>query len=171
MIYYFAYGSNLHPLRLKERVPSAELVGVAKNPCHKLIFHKRGRDDSAKCNMRNTGHESDLVCGAIYKLNPEHKDELDRFEGNGYGYVDKEITLEHNGDEHTCFTYIAQQSYIVGSLKPYHWYKKLVIMGARYLDFPSYYISSIEAVESIEDPDHERRLENKELIERISRYR
>ena len=168
MIYYFAYGSNLHPMRLMERAPSAELVGVTKHTNHALTFHKRSNDGSSKCNMFNS--ESDLIYGAIYKLNPEHKDELDRFEGKGYGYIDNLITLEHNDDEYTCFTYLAQQSHIASDLKPYHWYKKLVILGAQYLQFPDSYISSIEAVESIEDPDATRRKEKDELIERIINY-
>ena len=110
MIYYFAYGSNLHPMRLMERVPSAELVGVAKHPNHVLTFHKKSNDGSSKCNMFNSG--SGLIFGAIYKLNPEHKNELDRFEGKGYGYIDNQITLEHNETEYSCFTYLAQQSHI-----------------------------------------------------------
>ena len=151
-----------------ERAPSAELVGVTKHPNHSLTFHKRSNDGSSKCNMFNS--VSDLIYGAIYKLNPEHKDELDRFEGEGYGYIDNLITLEHNDDEYTCFTYLAQQSHIASDLKPYHWYKKLVILGAQYLQFPDSYISSIEAVESIEDPDTTRRKEKDELIERIINY-
>ena len=46
---YFAYGSNLHPERLRERVPSAESLGVARLEAHVLRFHKRGRDGSGKC--------------------------------------------------------------------------------------------------------------------------
>jgi len=87
MIYYFAYGSNLHPMRLMERVPSAELIGVATHPSHRLTFHKKSNDGSSKCNMYNSGSETDLIYGAIYKLKPEHKDELDRFEGKGCGYI------------------------------------------------------------------------------------
>ena len=169
MIYYFAYGSNLHPVRLIERVPSAELVGVARHPNHKLVFHKKSNDDSSKCNMLNSG--SGLVYGAIYKLKPEHKNELDRFEGVGCGYIDNQITLERNEIEYNCFTYLAQKSHIVGNLKPYHWYKKLVVLGAKYLDFPDTYLSSIEAVDSIEDPDPIRRREREALIERVINYR
>ena len=152
-----------------ERVPSAKLVGVAKHPNHVLTFHKRINDGSSKCNMFNS--ESDLIYGAIYKLKPEHKNELDRFEGKGYGYTDNQITLEHNEIEYTCFTYLAQQSHIVSDLKPYHWYKTLVMLGAQFLQFPDTYISSIEAVESIEDPDTTRRKEKETLIERIINYR
>lgn len=167
MIHYFAYGSNLHPIRLMERVPSANLVGVIELSNHRLTFHKKSSDGSSKCNLFQTGSESDSVHGAIYKFNPEHKSALDRFEGKGYGYIDNPIKLQHQGQEYTCFTYQAQQSHIVDSLQPYHWYKKLVVLGAKYLKFPGSYIASVESVQSIEDPDKKRREENETLIEKI----
>ena len=108
--------------------------------------------------MFNSAAESDVIYGAIYKLDHEDKKELDRFEGKGYGYIDNQILLKHNGNEYSCFTYLAQQSHIVDNLKPYHWYKNLVILGAQYLKFPERYISSIEEIESMEDPDQERRM-------------
>jgi len=168
-IYYFAYGSNLHPLRLTERVPSAELIGVATCSRHRLVFHKKSRDGSGKCNMFYSGADADLVYGAIYSLSAEHKAALDRVEGTGYGYTDDQISVIHAGRHCSCFTYLAQQSHIVDSLKPYHWYKQLVVLGAQFLDFPPAYCASIEAVESMEDPDPERRSKNETLIERIIR--
>ena len=167
MIYYFAYGSNLHPVRLKKRVPSAELVGVAKHPNYRLAFHKKSNDESGKCNMFNSNCKSDLIYGAIYRLKPEDKDQLDILEGRGYGYIEKTITLEYNGAEYNCFTYIAEPLHIVDRLKPYHWYKKLVVEGAKYLKFPDYYIASIEAVKSIDDFDHSRIKSMDKLIEQI----
>jgi len=167
MIHYFAYGSNLHPMRLMERVPSAKLVGVIELSEHSLTFHKKSDDGSSKCNLLQTGVETDFVHGAIYEVEPEHKSELDRFEGIGYGYIDNQINLQHQGQEYTCFTYIAQRSHIFDHLKPYHWYKKLVVLGARYLQLPGSYISSIESVESVEDPDGKRREEMDTLIDKI----
>jgi len=171
MIFYFAYGSNLHPVRLKERVPSAELVGVATHSAHKLSFDKKSHDGSSKCNIYNSGSDSDLIYGAIYKLKPEHKAVLDRFEGKGKGYIDHSIVLNHNGAEVSCFTYLAQQSHIVDNLKPYHWYKKLVLLGAQYLDFPENYISLITAIDSMRDPDSTREKETQQLIQRMRNYR
>lgn len=169
MIHYFAYGSNLHPARLKERVPSAELVGVVELTRHCLAFHKRSNDESAKCNIFNTGAGTDSVHGAIYTLKPEHKNILDGFEGDGY--TDDRINLLHEGNEYNCFTYIARESHIVDNLKPYHWYKRLVTIGASYLQIPCHYVSFIESVDSIEDPDVERKKENEALIENIINYR
>ncbi len=171
MLYYFAYGSNLHPLRLKQRVSSAELVGITEYPHHRLTFHKKSHDGSSKCNMLNTGKELDLTYGAIYQLNAEHKTDLDRFEGKGCGYIDKQIKLHHNGKDYTCFTYFAQQTHITTNLQPYHWYKQLVVLGAVYLAFPDSCVSSIEAVESIDDPDLRRRKEMDVLIKNIIKYR
>jgi hypothetical protein len=47
-IHYFAYGSNLHPLRLQERVPSAALLGWTHLHGWELRFDKRGRTDGQK---------------------------------------------------------------------------------------------------------------------------
>jgi len=152
------------------RVSSAELVGVAEVEKRQLAFHKRSIDGSSKCNMINSGHESDRVYGVIYRLNHRHKQGLDRYEGNGYGYMAKQLTLESKGDRYACFTYLAQDSYIADNLKPYHWYKKLVVLGARYLGFPDDYVSAIEAVESTEDPDDKRRRKNVTLIDNIMKY-
>lgn len=171
MIYYFAYGSNLHPVRLNERVASAELIGVTEYPRHSLKFKKRSNDGSSKCTMLRTGNSSDTIFGAIYRLKPADKKDLDRFEGNGHGYSDQLIELHHQGKQYTCFTYLAQHAYIVDNLKPYHWYKQLVILGARYLKFPDAYISSIETVKSVEDPDLDRQKENEILIETIIKQR
>lgn len=167
MMRYFAYGSNLHPMRLLERAPSANLVHVTKVSKHRLTFHKKSNDGSTKCNLYQTGSESDTVYGAIYEIDAEHQERLDHFEGNGYGYIDNQIMLQHRGQEHSCFTYIAQQSHVVDKLRPYHWYKELVILGARYLQFPDSYILSIASVESVEDHNEERRKENETLIQKI----
>ena len=51
--------------------------------------------------------------------------------------------------------------------QPYHWYKDLVVLGAKYLKFPDSYISTIDSVESKEDPDKTRKAENDILIKRI----
>jgi len=171
MLHYFAYGSNLHPVRLTERVPSAKLVGKVELAHHDLAFHKQSHDGSGKCNLLKTGAASDLVHGAIYELDPEHKDVLDQYEGKGFGYMDNSINVHHQGRNYSCFTYLAQPSHIVDHLQPYHWYKKLVLMGARYLQFPHSYVSSIESVKSIDDPNENRRNEHDVLIKKILHFR
>ena len=149
LLYYFAYGSNLHPVRLTERVFSAELLGVVELSHYRLAFQKRGWDGSSKCNLVHTGKESDGIHGAIYQIDSGHKPALDVFEGKGNGYDDSQLTLELHGTDYSCFTYVAQTSHIADGLKPYHWYKNLVILGARHLQFPDAYVRWIESNESM----------------------
>lgn len=170
MLHYFAYGSNLHPVRLVERVPSARFVGTVELTHHDLLFHKKSHDGSGKCNLLRTGAESDRVHGAIYALDPEHKVLLDRHEGKGSGYMDNPLKVQHQGMDYSCFTYLAQPSYIVDHLQPYHWYKKLVLLGALYCQFPHSYVAAIESVKSIDDPDDSRRKEHDVLIKKILRF-
>ena len=167
MLHYFAYGSNLHPLRLMQRVPSARMVGTVELANHRLAFHKRSHDGSGKCNLQQTGMDSDRVFGAIYTLDPGHKSLLDRYEGLGSGYLDGALEIVYQGQTYDCFTYRAQPSHIVEQLLPYHWYKQLVLLGARYCEFPPAYIGAIEAVSSIDDADAERSEAHDVLIQKI----
>lgn len=169
-MYYFAYGSNLHPIRLVERVASAKLIGVTSLQEYSLAFHKKSTDGSAKCNIHASNRSLNRVHGALYSLNAEHKGLLDEYEGKGYGYTDNIITIKYSGRQYEAFTYTAQPSYIVDNLKPYDWYKQLVLLGAQYLEFPDDYISSIQLIRPMEDPDLARREEHEELIERIIKY-
>ena len=171
LLYYFAYGSNLHPVRLLERVPSAQWVGGTELRYHRLAFHKKSQDGSSKCNLVRTSEESDGVYGAIYQMDSAHKIALDRFEDNGNGYHNTQLTVELHGQEYSCFTYFAQRSYIENDLMPYHWYKNLVVLGAKHLQFPDAYVRSIELIESVEDPDETRRKHHELLIEKIVNFR
>jgi gamma-glutamylcyclotransferase len=170
MIHYFAYGSNLHPARLTERVEFASLVASAQVFGYQLKFHKLGQDDSAKCNLWHTGRSPDSVYGAIYTLASRHKPLLDEFEGKGSGYDDCEILVPHDGKTLRCFTYLAQKAYIMDSLKPYDWYKQLVVRGAHYLDFPDYYLQKLDAVVSHRDPDSLREQTHRFLLQTIAGY-
>jgi len=80
---------------------------------------------------------------------------LDKKEGLGFGYEQKEVDIiTSNGDTVKAFTYYATN--IDETLKPYSWYKEHVIRGAVENKLPKSYISNIEAIEAIEDPDRER---------------
>ena len=62
-----------------ERVPSANFVGVIELRKHLHVFHKKSDDGSSKCNLFQTGSESDIV----YDVDPEHKSASDCFERKG----------------------------------------------------------------------------------------
>jgi gamma-glutamylcyclotransferase len=167
---YFAYGSNLHPVRLQQRVPQSEFLCVATLAGYRLCFHKRAGDGSGKCNIFYTGDGDDLVHGAIYQLPIHQRYILDRYEGVGYGYEIEHMEVSTADRVHKVFAYVAQESHIDNDLLPYHWYKELVARGARHHRMPQHYISRIDAVASIPDQEHSRRQENESLLETIRNY-
>jgi gamma-glutamylcyclotransferase (GGCT)/AIG2-like uncharacterized protein YtfP len=164
---YLAYGSNLHPQRLTERVPSTELMGTLTLKGYHLAFHKRGQDDSGKCNLLQTHHPEAEVHCALYRMATDHKPLLDGFEG--LGYRDTEIQVQYNSAQINCFVYIAESSHIDDSLKPYSWYKDIVLLGGEYHGLPQAYLRRIQQVESGIDPDLERRETHQDLIARLQR--
>jgi len=156
MLYYLAYGSNLHPLRLQERISSARLVGTVSLPGYRLAFHKRSDvDASGKASLVEAETEQ-VAHGAVYEIAEKQKQLLDRFEGLGVGYHERTIPLSINGGDYLCFYYMANSSHLDDSLSPLDWYKGLVITGARYHCFPLPYIRELEKVDTIRDDDRKR---------------
>jgi gamma-glutamylcyclotransferase len=163
-IYYVAYGSNLHPVRIEERVPSAQALGVVELLGMKLAFHKRSIDKSGKCLLYTKQEPPAMAYGVLYAIDPNHKGDLDRAEGSGNGYFAKQVTVPLGGQDYQAFIYMASSSHINTSLDPYHWYKNLVLAGAHFHNFPKDYIALIESNNSIEDQDSKRRQKNEDLL-------
>lgn len=157
-IFYFAYGSNMAIERLRPRVPSAELRGVAVLLAHELKFHKRSkRDGSAKCDVFYTGKEDDKVFGALYVVAEEDVAKLDRFEGLGQGYNRRSVTVVTiDGLTFRAQTYVATD--VDPTLQPFDWYKEHVLRGARSIGLPAEYVTRIERVVAMPDANSERRL-------------
>ena len=157
-ITYFAYGSNTSLKRLQKRVPSAEPKGRAVLRCHRLAFHKVSRKDgSGKCDIPPASG-SDVVWGRLYHIDDEEKECLDRYEGLGYGYDDKCVTVELDSGCTVCaITYYATEK--DSTLKPYTWYIKHILVGAKEACLPSDYIKQIEEVEAEKDPCKKREWE------------
>jgi gamma-glutamylcyclotransferase (GGCT)/AIG2-like uncharacterized protein YtfP len=168
---YFAYGSNLHPLRLQERVPSAKVLGAVTVTGRRLTFSKRGGDSSGKCDIPETGSKREVVYGVLYTMAAEQKAWLDKIEGKGFGYREAPIRLRLNGTFYTAFTYLAQPEHIDHSLAPYGWYKHLVLEGARYHSMPKQYVERLESIASIPDPDIVRNAENHARLASIRAYK
>ena len=147
----FSYGSNMLTRRLRERTPSATPIGVGRLNGYSLCWHKRSRKDhSGKCDVVATGIESDCVLGVLFELNAADKPALDGFEGLGHGYDEKSVEILVDGTPVAATVYCATD--IDKSLRPYDWYKALVVAGAREHRLPAEYIHALEAVRSVPDP-------------------
>jgi len=158
---YLAYGSNLHPHRLRARVPSARVVNTVELTGWQLRFHKRSIDDSAKCNLVYTANVNDRAWGAVYEIAFCEKPALDQAEGLGIGYSEASIAINGIGE---VFFYTASTEWIDENLLPYCWYHNFVVDGARYHRFPHTYIERLQRQPFIIDEDLQRRSLNQAIL-------
>ena len=88
---------------------------------------------------------------------------MDREEGLHYGYEEKTVyvfdekssgVLSSYPDIISAITYYATD--IDSELKPYHWYKRQTVKGARDNELPEDYTKRIESMKSIQDDDFKR---------------
>lgn len=153
---YFAYGSNLYWPRLKQRAPSARFVTVGRLPGYVLKFHKRGADESAKCNAHATGLSDDEVYGVVFSIDAQERFSLDAAEGLGNGYQHTQIEIVTEISVLTAFTYTADPRFIDDSLAVLAWYKQYVVEGAKRYALPTSYIRMLEDIDAVRDDDRQR---------------
>jgi len=164
LIRYLAYGSNLHPYRLMQRVPSARPLGVVEMPNKRIAFHKRSIDKSGKCLFYEAGGSKNVMYGVAYEFDVTEKANLGRLEGLGQGYNEQFVSFLLNGATCNAFVYVAATTHIDSALVPYDWYKEMVLLGARYHRLPPAYIASIDAIASMPDPDLKRVADNAPIL-------
>lgn len=128
---------------------------------YELQFHKRSKDESGKCSIRPGGSG---VHVAVYEITVDDKRTLDAIEGVGCGYADEVVDVPGFS---ACKTYKAEPSFVDDRLRPYDWYRELVLLGSRFHGFPRDYIAGIQAIEAQPDPDPARRKRHLRLLELI----
>lgn len=154
-IFYFAYGSNMLPARLRARCASARAIGCATAHGFSLEFSKKSKDGSGKASLIKTGDTA--TPGVLFEIASNQLDALDRAEGVGSGYdrVDHFVAeLAGTGELMAAKTYFASAT--DPELRPYDWYLALVIGGARYHALGEDYIRRLRLVEYLRDADHNR---------------
>ncbi len=147
--------------RLLNRVPQATKVGLGILRGHRLLFHKRGRDSSAKCDAFHTGKTTDKVYGVVYRLKPDCQGLLHEFEGLGKGYdlATARVQLFEGSTTKSVEVFYYQATDIDPMLKPFRWYKVHVLRGAIENRLPEDYCHKINAVPAILDPNRMRTIE------------
>ena len=151
---YLAYGSNMLPRRIEQRLGRCELMGAVSLGGYALCFHKRGGDGSGKCDAYQTRDSTDILYGVVYSLTRRQRELLDDFEGPGY--ASQNVSVNAGASLLTAYAYVARSEHVETELQPYGWYKAIVLAGARTHGLPAHYIARIAAVESSPDPDRER---------------
>ena len=160
-LHYFSYGSNMFSSRLRGRgIKSATAKGAAVLHGHELKWDKRSNDESGKCHIICVAGSE--VHGVLFEIDEEEKPLLDKAEGLGKGYNERQVQVEGGFGSIEAWTYYATN---VGSgLVPYTWYKAYVLAGAKEHGLPNWYIRKLESVVAIEDPKRERHRKESEAL-------
>jgi len=154
---YFAYGSNMSTLRLRDRI-DARVIGTAVLPEFRLNFHKKWSCGSGKCDALYTGHPDDMVWGVVYAIPQIHLGTLDRIECKDIAYTRKTVTTQlQNGDVCQPEVYVGDGRDLDPTALPFDWYKHHVQYGAEENNLPPEYITRmISAVPTAKDHDTKR---------------
>jgi gamma-glutamylcyclotransferase len=154
LVTIFAYGSIMLSAKIRTRAPSATPRGVACLDQFTLRWNKRSKDGSGKCTIEQTSRPEDSVWGVLYELTTADKGQLDKFEGLGSGYEQRDVAVLLKGNRTRVSTYYATS--VDPGLCPYDWYKEQVVIGATRQGLPAEYIRMLEAAPSTADPDPRR---------------
>ncbi len=156
----FAYGSNMLSARLRQRVPGAQLFGTATLHGHALRWHKVAKDGSGKCNIV-AAEPCSVVHGVLYEIPAHEKKHLDRAEGLGFGYEEKEVLVDCKTGMLKATAYLA--THIEEGILPFTWYRALVIAGAVEHGLPIDYVNGLRAIEARLDADTQRHAQHMAL--------
>jgi uncharacterized protein len=152
---YFAYGSNMFTRRLcaGSRAPSVEVVATGYVAGHRLTLEKVSQEKSGrrsgKCNMVATENAADRTYGVLFSVSRADEAALDRAEK---GYRKDEFEVITTEGSLRAIAYVAEATEKDPLLRPYHWYKALVVAGATEHRLPDDYRAALRAVESQPDP-------------------
>ena len=88
-----------------------------------------------------------MVWGVLFDIACAEKADLDRVEGLGIGYAEREVPVVTERGERMAWTYLAKADKVDPGLRPEAWYKTHVLRGAREHGLPKDYVEMIERVE------------------------
>lgn len=123
-----------------------------------LRFHKCSIDGSGKCDIRASPNTADAVYGVVYEIPENEIAQLRDAEGVGKGYHEESVSVVLvDGGVLQAKAFVADETYLNPQLKPYTWYKGLVVAGAEQNGLTSDYVAAIRAAPAERDREINRR--------------
>jgi gamma-glutamylcyclotransferase (GGCT)/AIG2-like uncharacterized protein YtfP len=143
---YFAYGSNMRPDALSQLCPTAELIGPARLPDHRLKFMRQSK--------RWQSGAADVVSapgfttwGALFRLDREELRRLDKQEGAGRAYELCEKTVfAQDGTRHSARLYTVVEA-APSEVCPSREYIRAMLAGAQAAEVPERYVTFLSYLE------------------------
>lgn len=150
----FAFGSNMCSGRFRAYEVAPLGPGrPAVLSSYRLEFNKKSTEDlSGKANV--TAREGLEVWGVLYAVSSADKKKLDKGEG-GYKPVKLPVRLEDDSMIE-AWVYFAKKPDDDSALRPFTWYKRFLVEGAREHQLPPAYIAILENIDGVQDANQER---------------
>lgn len=157
----FVYGSNMCSGRLRDYDVSPDGDGhAAKLSGYHLLFNKLSTDGSGKGNVETC--EGSDVWGVVYAISDADLRNLDQREV-GYRRVPASVKLADNTNIDASM-HEAKEPSTDPALRPFTWYKRFIVEGAREHALPKDYIVRLEEIAADEDGDRERDRRKRALV-------
>lgn len=144
---YFAYGSNMDELQMRERCPDAKLVGQASLPGFQLAFTIFSQKRKSGC-ADIVRDKKSTVYGLAYELTDADLEALDRFEGAPDNYERIAVKIKCNGLSMRAYAYHVASK--VEGFFPSPAYIDTILKNAEKHGFPAEYLDSLKATEKFE---------------------
>lgn len=134
--YYFAYGSNMLPERLLERIGKYHTAFPVSLSDYRFTYNKKSIDGTAKANIKS--EKSSVVRGVCFEIDDNDFTILQKYEG-GYDRQNIQVKTSEGKDIVGVVTYIS--SSIDDTFVASDEYKKLVLKGASHWKLCERYIA------------------------------
>jgi len=157
---YFAFGSNLEPVQMRERAPGHHVVGLAELRDHRLTFPRYSqRWGGGGASIQP--HHGGSVWGVLFDVNDDDLANLDRMEGyrgpgdqhNEYDRVDVFVELTRADDGSVprrvrATTFVARSE---NPQPPSRRYLEQILAGAVHHRLPEDYIALLRKTPVVEE--------------------
>lgn len=156
----FAYGSNMCSGRFRAYRVTPEGEGrAALLTGYLLRFNKKSqKDGSGKANVEL--HEGAQVWGVLFTV-PER--DLQLLDDGEKGYSRVKLPVRPNGVATESWIYLASSPDNDPELRPYSWYKRFLVEGAREHAIPLEYIAELEQIDAAQDKNVKRDREKRAI--------
>ena len=132
--YYFAYGSNMNPERVRQRRMRFEHLESGKLANYRLIFNKRSIKHPGAASANVMEESGSVTEGVLYKLHhPSQIELMDPYEGYPVRYNRVVMSIASGEVSRESWVYVANEAYVETGLKPARWYLNHLLEGKSFL--------------------------------------
>lgn len=119
-LFYFAYGSNMNPFRMRVRGVGFRSREPGRLPGYRLEFNKVPQDAPRGVGYANIVPDTrHVVEGALYEISEADLQKLDECEGYPDHYRREEVKVQRqDGSQVTATVYIANPEHVRSGLRP-----------------------------------------------------